>query len=80
MLTRGEIAVRVIRVCKEMGIVTVVVYSEADREALHVKPVDEAYCIGPVSAFVQGKFNTKFLEMNSLSLVEQDVGRRERCL
>ncbi|MGG1396545.1 acetyl-CoA carboxylase biotin carboxylase subunit [Bacillus salipaludis] len=43
---RGEIAVRIIRACKEMDIKTVAVFSEADREALHVKLADEAYCIG----------------------------------
>ncbi|MCL2071431.1 MAG: acetyl-CoA carboxylase biotin carboxylase subunit [Oscillospiraceae bacterium] len=43
---RGEIAVRVIRACKEMGISTVAVFSEADREALHTKFADEGYCIG----------------------------------
>ncbi len=43
---RGEVAVRVIRACKEMGIKTVAVYSEADREALHVEMADESYCIG----------------------------------
>ena len=44
---RGEIAVRIIRACKEMGILTVAVFSEADREALHAQLADEAVCIGP---------------------------------
>lgn len=47
---RGEIAVRIIRACREMGIRTVAIYSEADKNALHTKLADEAICIGPAQS------------------------------
>ena len=57
---RGEIAVRIIRACREMGIITVAVYSEADRESLHVNLADESYCIGSASA------KESYLNMNAI--------------
>ena len=47
---RGEIALRVIRTCKEMGIKTVAVYSQADVNAMHVRMADESVCIGPAES------------------------------
>lgn len=64
---RGEIAVRVIRACREMGIGTVAVYSEADREAYHVKLADEAYCIGPTAS------KDSYLNMTNLISVASHV-------
>ena len=47
---RGEIALRIQRACREMGIKSVIVYSEADREAKYVKLADESVCIGPAAS------------------------------
>lgn len=65
---RGEIALRVIRACKELGISTVAVYSEADAKSLHVKYADEAYCIGPPPA------KSSYLNVDALVEVAQDSG------
>ena len=65
---RGEIAVRVMRSCRELGIKTVAVYSEADKNALHVRYADEAYCVGPaVSA-------QSYLRMDVLLDVAKQAG------
>ena len=57
---RGEIAVRIIRACREMGIETVAVYSVADKEALHTQLADEAVCIG------ETKSSESYLNMESI--------------
>ena len=65
---RGEIAVRIIRACKEMGISTVAVFSEADREALHVSLADESYCIGGPSV------QDSYLNMGAILSVAVSTG------
>lgn len=57
---RGEIAVRIMRACKEMGIATVAVFSEADKDSLHVSLADESYCIGPA------KVSDSYLNMGAV--------------
>ncbi|MBQ0138948.1 MAG: acetyl-CoA carboxylase biotin carboxylase subunit [Kurthia sp.] len=65
---RGEIAVRIIRACKELGIQSVAVYSQADSEALHVQLADEAYCIGP-------KFSAdSYLKIDRILAVAEKTG------
>src|SRR5690554_3444328 len=57
---RGEIAVRIIRACKELGILTVAIYSKADKDSLHVKLADEAVCVGENSS------KDSYLNMNQV--------------
>lgn len=68
---RGEIAVRIIRVCREMGIQTVAVYSVADKEALHTQLADEAICIG------ETKSSESYLNMESIISAKSYF--RSRC-
>ncbi len=67
---RGEIALRVMRSCQEMGIKTVAVYSEADRLSLHVKFADEAYCIGPAPSAESYLVADKIMEVAKKSGAE----------
>ncbi len=65
---RGEVAVRIIRACREMGMYTVCVHSEPDREALHVMLGDESYCIGPA------KVSDSYLNMQAIIQVALSTG------
>ncbi len=66
---RGEIAVRIIRACKEMGIETVAIYSVADGQSLHVQIADEAYCVGPTAS--------KDSYLNAMNIIE--VAKKTGC-
>ena len=65
---RGEIAVRIIRACRELGIESVAVYSEADKESLHAQLADQAVCIGP------GPSTESYLNMESIISATMTTG------
>eukprot|EP00842_Homolaphlyctis_polyrhiza_P003055 jgi/Hompol1/3750/HPOL_003345-RA len=65
---RGEIAVRVMRTAKKLGIKTVAVFSEPDRHSMHVQMADEAYCIGPAASA------ESYLRMNKIIEVAKETG------
>ena len=70
---RGEIAVRIIRACREMGISTVAIYSEADRNAMHVQLADESYCVGG------SRVAESYLNIPAILTVAVESGARSRA-
>ena len=66
---RGEIAIRILRACRELNLPTVAVFSQADRASMHVRLGDEAYCIGPAAS------RESYLRIDKL----MDVAKRAKC-
>ena len=65
---RGEIACRIARTAKRLGVATIAVYSEADRHSMHVKACDEAFCIGPAPV------NESYLDRDKILHIAQKYG------
>ena len=80
---RGEIALRIIRACKELGVATVAIYSEADVDSLHVQLADEAVCIGPAQSGESYLKIDRIISAAEITDVDEpdreftDVGRRQ---
>ena len=70
---RGEIAVRIIRACRELGIRCVTIYSTADANALHAKIADESVCIGPAPT------KDSYLNMNAIIMAAKNTGCEASC-
>ena len=73
---RGEIAVRIIRACKEWGISTVAVHSDVDRESMHVRLADESICIGshqPINSYLNIPAIMSAIELTNSRLYTQDM-------
>ena len=68
---RGEIALRIIRACKELDIKTVAVYSDADRESFHVKAADGAICIGPAKS--SGSYMNKTALLSAMEIADAEA-------
>ena len=74
---RGEIALRIIRACRDLGIKTVAVYSTADRDSLHVKHADESYCIGnpaPSDSYLKRANIITIAELTNTDAIHPGVG------
>jgi len=77
---RGEIALRIVRACRELGIHTLAVYSEADEQSLHVQLADEAICIGPASGAESYLRADRILSAAEIGDIDEFIPGMDFCL